>query len=273
VTPKGGFAMNWEKITSPEFEKGVEECEGVCLLPVGVIEKHGDHLPLGQDAIYIRKICSLAAEQETAMVFPLFYLSQILEAKMVPGTITLGEDLIIPLLERICDEISRNGLNKIIIVNGHGGNTNMLNYFLFTLLDKDKDYMVYLSNGLSSEDKSSISGVLEAEIDGHGGERETSSMLYLYPDMVKMDKYADYGLPLERDKALSDVNLKTGVWWYANQPGHFKADNTPCTKEKGRAFVEAHVNTILKQIEVVKKDDTTVALYREFLSRSQKPAN
>jgi len=89
--------MNWELITSPEFEQAVDECGGVCILPLGVLEKHGDHLPLGQDAIYSHRIATLAAEQEPAMVFPQFYLSQILEAKMVPGTITLGEDLIIPL--------------------------------------------------------------------------------------------------------------------------------------------------------------------------------
>lgn len=265
--------MNWELLTSPEFEQGIDGCDGVCLLPIGVIEKHGDHLPLGQDAIYIHKISSLAAEKEKAMVFPMYYFGQILEAKMVPGTITLGDKLIIPLLERICDEISRNGLKKIIIVNGHGGNINMLNYFLFLLLDKQKDYMVYLSNGLAPQYEKDVAVVAEANIDGHGGETETSSMLYLFPELVRLDRYADYGLPLERDKAFVNAGLKSGVWWYANQPGHFKADETSSTKDKGITFVNAHVATIVDQIRLVKNDNSQLNLYREFLEHSKAPTN
>jgi creatinine amidohydrolase len=62
--------MNWEHLTSPEFAAAVETSGGVCLVPLGVIEKHGDHLPLGQDVIYIHDVCSLAAEREPAVVSP-----------------------------------------------------------------------------------------------------------------------------------------------------------------------------------------------------------
>ena len=101
--------MNWEKLTAREFEQGVKDCEGVCLLPIGVLERHGDHLPLGQDVITIHEQCVRAAELEPAMVFPFYFLGKIAEGRHLPGTIALKCELLIPVLENICDEISRNG--------------------------------------------------------------------------------------------------------------------------------------------------------------------
>ncbi len=265
--------MNWELITSPEFEQAVESCEGVCILPLGVLEKHGDHLPLGQDAIYSHSIATLAAEQEPAMVFPQFYLSQIVEAKMVPGTISLGEELLIPLLTRICDEIARNGFKKIIILNGHGGNNSMLEYFIFTLLDNPKDYMVYLSRGVADKERQEIAEVMTAKVDGHGGEKETSAMLHLYPELVKMEQFADYGLPLQRDAEFEELGLKSAIWWYANHPEHFRADATPPSAAKGEAFVKAHVRTVVKQIKLVTNHNPQAELYQEFLRKTKCPGN
>ena len=119
--------MNWEKLTSPDFEIAVKTCGRVCLLPLGVIEKHGDHLPLGQDAMVIHRLCTEAAEIEPAMVFPFFYLGRINEARHQPGTISLKYELILPVLESMCDEIARNGFDRILLANGHGGNINILN--------------------------------------------------------------------------------------------------------------------------------------------------
>ncbi len=265
--------MNWERLNSPEFEKSAGICEGVCLLPMGVIEKHGDHLPLGQDAIYVHKVCTMAAEREAAMVFPLFYFGQIMEGKMVPGTISLGSDLLMPLLERVCDEISRNGFKTILVVNGHGGNSSMLGYFLFSLLDKKKDYMVYVTDPPHCGMAEKTSGVFTAKIDGHGGEKETSCMLHLFPDLVKMEKYGAYGRPLKRDLKFAEAGIRSGVWWYANHPEHFSADDTPCTPEKGRIFVEAHVEMLVGQIRLLKRDRSQEALYREYLERSERPRN
>lgn len=263
--------MDWEKLTAIQFEKAVEGCSGVCLLPIGVIEKHGDHLPLGQDIIYIHDVCSLAAKEETAMVFPHYYFGQILEAKHVPGAIAVSGELQLRLLEEICDEIGRNGFEKIIIVNGHGGNNNMLPFFCQLTLDKRKDYMVYLSRveGPARE----VADMMEAVNDGHAGEKETSAMVYLHPELVRLEDYSDYGKPLGRMKAFNEAGLYTGVNWYADQPGHLKGDRVPFTKEKGEAVVKAHVAHLRKQIHLVKADSTPIDLYRQFHERAEKPAN
>jgi creatinine amidohydrolase len=263
--------MNWEKLTSPDFEKAVRECGRVCIVPMGVVEKHGDHLPLGQDFLYIHRVCSMAAEKETAMVFPPYYLGQIQEGKHVPGTIALARDLLIPVLENICDEICRNGFNKILLVNGHGGNSGMLNYFSMTQLEKKKDYLVYYSEPWF-EDKN-VTKIKKAKYDGHGGERETSSMLYLFPELVKMNQFKAYGLPIKRFEKFRKAGLNSGIWWYCEYPGHFAASKVPFTAEKGKVFVNARTNYLVKQIKLIKNDETPLKLYQEYMKYTEKPAN
>ena len=109
--------MNWEELTAQAFEHAVKKSQGLCLLPIGVIEKHGDHLPLGQDTLFIHKLCSEATKIEEAVVFPFYFFGQVNEAKHQPGTVALKTELLPVILENTCDEIARNGFNKILIVN------------------------------------------------------------------------------------------------------------------------------------------------------------
>ena len=97
--------MQWENLTAPDFAAAVKETRGVCLLPLPCIEKHGEHLPLGTDLFIGMEIARRAAEIEPAVVFPPFYLTQILEARHQPGTIAIGTHLMLKLLEAVCDEI------------------------------------------------------------------------------------------------------------------------------------------------------------------------
>ncbi|OGJ90400.1 MAG: hypothetical protein A2268_13490 [Candidatus Raymondbacteria bacterium RifOxyA12_full_50_37] len=264
--------MNWELLTSPEFEKAVKKCGRVCLLPFGVVEKHGDHLPLGMDAIAIHEVATKAAERETAMVFPSFYLGQICEARHVPGTIALRPDLLAPVLENMCDEIGRNGFTKVLIVNGHGGNIDFLKFFSMTMLGRDKEYMLYVCQPWC--DNKEASAHLESPSGGgHGGEAETSVMMHLCPEIVKYRTYGKYGKALGRFDRFRKEGVESGIWWYADYPGHFAGDQTPCTAQKGKKIQQAHVNTLVRQIRVVKKDDAPARLYREFLKRAKKPAN
>ena len=263
--------MDWEKMTSPEFAEAVERCEGVCLLSLGVIEKHGDHLPLGQDTIYIHDVCSLAAEREPAVVFPPYYFGQIHEARHVPGTIAVDGTLLLQLLRNVCDEIARNGLDRIVLVNGHGGNRDLIGYFLQLTLQERLPYTVYASR--IPEPGPRAPGLLTATNDGHAGEVETSAMLHLHPELVKLDAFRDYGRTLGRLRHLRDAGLSTGIWWYADHPGHLQAEAVPFTAEKGEAIVADHVDLLVRQIRVVKDDTTAPDLLRDFYERTASPSN
>src|ERR1700676_1666472 len=138
------LSPKWEELTAADFRQGIQQSKGVCLLPFGILEKHGPHLPLGTDLLNVRYASLQAAAQEYAVVFPEYYFGQIFEAKHEPGTVAYSMELQLRLLQETTDEMARNGCKKVIIVNGHGGNEHLLPFFAQSQLEKPHDYVVYV---------------------------------------------------------------------------------------------------------------------------------
>src|SRR5207248_5741948 len=134
------LSVHWEELTAADFTRGIQQSQAACLLPFGILEKHGPHLPLGNDLLNVRYAALHAAQQEYAIIFPEYYFGQIFEAKHEPGTVAYSARLQLELLQETTDEMARNGCKKVIIVNGHGGNNSLLPYFAQTQLDKAHDY-------------------------------------------------------------------------------------------------------------------------------------
>jgi creatinine amidohydrolase len=179
------LSFRMEELTSPKFAKAVEAAGGVCIIPLGIIEKHGPHLPIGTDLYEARETAFEAASKEYAIVYPPYYFGQIFEARHQPGTIAYSNELIWKMLEETCMELSRNGLKKIVLFNGHGGNTSFLQYFCQSQLAKQHDYIVVLFNPEPSESvEKEIKSLKKAKLDGHAGEDETSMMYYINPSLV-----------------------------------------------------------------------------------------
>ena len=265
--------MQWENLTAPDFATAVRETQGVCLLPLPCIEKHGEHLPLGTDLFIGMEIARRAAEIEPAIVFPPFYLTQILEAKHQSGTIAVGGHLMLELLEAICDEIGRNGLRKIILVVSHGGNRSLAPFFLQLLLETRKDYMVYLAQTFWDPGFADLrEKLLESEFDHHGGEMETSVILSIHPELVRMDQIDEHsGKRLGRLQHLTGLQpgQETPISWYANFPDHYAGDARPATAEKGERFLQYLAQRLVEVIKVVKEDRAAPELYEEFFGRTQ----
>src|SRR5262245_61209997 len=120
----------WDELTASDWSKALEKSHQTAILPIGILEKHGPHAPIGSDLIQSRDLVARAVKQEYAVVFPDYFYGQIYEARHQPGTFALPPTLVLELLQATCDEIGRNGFKKIVIVNGHGGNTNLLRYFV-----------------------------------------------------------------------------------------------------------------------------------------------
>ena len=138
------LSFKMEELTSPKFAKAVDLAGGVCVIPLGIIEKHGPHLPLGSDLYESREVAFHAAEKEYAVIFPPYFVGQIFEATHQPGAIAYSNELMWKMLEETCKELSRNGLKKIILLNGHGGNGSFLQYFCQSQLAKQQDYVVVM---------------------------------------------------------------------------------------------------------------------------------
>ena len=138
------LSVQWEELTAGDFAKAIQQAKGTCLLPFGIVEKHGPHLPLGTDLLNVRWIASHGAQEEYAVVFPAYYFGQIFEARHQPGTLAYSAKLQLELLEETTSEMARNGCKKIVIVNGHGGNNSLLPYFAQSQLASKRDYVLYV---------------------------------------------------------------------------------------------------------------------------------
>ncbi len=269
---KSDLPFKLEELTAPKFPYAVEKAGGVCVIPLGVMEKHGPHLPLGTDLFEAREIAFTAAKKEYAVVFPPYYFSQIFEAKHQPGTIAYSSELIWKILEETCSELARNGLKKIILLNGHGGNTSFLQFFCQSQLMKNNGYIVVLFQPDElSEFAEEIKSLKKARIDGHAGEEETSMMSFIRPDLVDMDvSKNESGLDQERLKQLKYGY--TGIWWYACFPNHFAGDFVQANKRLGELLIERDAVQLADLIKFLKSDDTIEKLQEEFFKRASNPS-
>ena len=265
-----GLPYKWEDLTSPKFAKAVEQSGGVCVIPIGVMEKHGPQLPLGTDMYESREIAFRAASKEYVIVFPPYYFSQIFEALHQPGTIAYSNELLWKMLEETCKELSRNGLKKIILMNGHGGNGAFLQYFCQSQLAERHDYVVVLfREGNDPVNGKEIESLKKAKLDGHAGEEETSMMYFINPAFVDQEA-------LKSESGLDQDRLKmpfgyAGIWWYAKYPNHFASDiNTP-NKRLGELLIESSAGQLAELIRYMKKDNTIRQLQDEFYDRAENP--
>jgi creatinine amidohydrolase len=261
--------MRWEDLTGDQFPEVVKQVENVCLLPLSCIERHGHHLPLGTDMFIGRELCRRAVQVEPAVIFPDYFFTQILEARHVPGTVGVEPELIIRMLEATCREIARNGLTKIVIVNTHGGNNHLIHYFAQIQLASRRDYVVYIPQPSYQAESSAIAAQWETVIDDHAGERETSMILAIHPELVRPESLpADgEGIPLGRLNALNDQDIYTGIWWYADNPTHYCGDGRPASAEKGEAWFADRSIALAKAIRTIKADQEARRLQDEFFAK------
>ncbi len=260
--------MQWEQLTSSDFAAAVLET-GVCLLAAGVLEKHSEHLPLGTDFLNGHKIACLAAERESAVVFPPFYFGQIYEARCFPGALTIKPALLLELFQAVLEEIGRNGFKKVIIYNAHGGNTYLLRFLAQASLWEEQSYTLYVYTGeLSGEGEKAWQSTVETRLHGHACECETSISLANHAGLVKMERVP--AQPAEPLKRLDGVpHSFTGINWYSNYPDHYAGDARSASVAKGRKLREIQVQELAAFIAAVKADQVAPSLNREFFERAR----
>ncbi len=269
--PAAGLPVLYEELSTPEFVQALIRSESTCVIPLGILEKHGPHLPLGTDLIDCREVARRAAAQEYTIIYPAYYVGQIFEAKHQPGTIAYSTGLMLDFLQETCDELARNGITKIILLNGHGGNEHFLRFFCQAQLAGKKDYAVYLFDPSDDQNMDEqLKKLQKTTIDGHAGEMETSVMLAHRPDLAHLDRAgAQSG---EDQKRLTGLkHAYTGIWWYASQPHHYRGDGSYGSKELGELALKLEAGLLAEMIRSVKKDTVTLELQKRFFEDAEKP--
>jgi creatinine amidohydrolase len=261
------LSVHWEELTAPDFVKAIALSRGTCVLPFGILEKHGPHLPIGTDLLDVRYAVLHAAEQEYAVVFPEYYFGQIFEARHQPGTVAYSSHLQLELLQETTNEMARNGCKKVIIVNGHGGNENLLPFFAQSQLEKQHDYVVYV---LGLVETPPGGPPKKTTMDMHAGESETSTMMIARPDLVHIDRAKDES-GADQARLHLPENLYTAIWWYARFPNHYSGDGSAATRELGQYKMDHWIQAIVNSIRAVKADQTSLQLQNEFYEKAKHP--
>lgn len=258
----------WDELIASDWPKALERSNQTCILPIGILEKHGPHDPIGSDLIHVREWAARATKREYAVVFPDYFYGQINEARHVPGTFSLPPRVVWDLLDATCEEIARNGFKKIVIINGHGGNPQLIRYFMQTQLDKRRNYAIFFYEpGTDSAYQKKLREMHKSDPAGdqHAGERETSTLLYLRPDLVKMDSAKnESGANLDR---LTIPNVYTPIWWYADFPNHYAGEGAKATKELGQLITEHYIDGLVQALKAIKADTKTLQLQNEFFDK------
>jgi creatinine amidohydrolase len=262
--------MKWTELVPSEFKRLAGE-EGQCVVPMGSLERHGEHIPFGCDVVVAETIAEKAAEITPAVVFPGYFLAQVHEAACFTGTVNLPQALAIEVLAQVLKGIAANGFKKIAILNGHGGNRHFLEYFAMSQLDEPREYVLYIvdpSGAMTAEEKKVFNGLWETAPLGHACEEETSIYIACRPGLVRLDLVPGAPvLPENRFAHLRSLGIHNALWWYADYPQNVIGVPGKASQEKGEKALDLLVKSAARALQAVKDDTVAPALQKEFLER------
>lgn len=269
-------SLVWNELSVDEFGQAVKDTCGTVLVPIGCLEKHGYHLPLGTDQIVADLVARKAAEIEPAIVFPFGPYGAVVEAKHRKGTVSISNGTLRALLEELCDEFARNGCTNVVLINEHGGNGAFLDEFVRSRLEKPRAYNLY-----RWEDKYSSAQFRQwherfgkPPLYGHAGIYETSLMISLMPHLVHLGKVVpEEAVPKNRMDHFRKCRLSTPIDWFAQCDTQIFGDPRGASKELGDWLVATSVTNLVEAIRLIKRDGgLPVKLREEFDSLCKNPA-
>lgn len=249
----------YSDLTWPEIDEAARH-KKVILLPVGSTEQHGPHLPLDVDNVIATRICLEAGQRiaEKVLVAPSISYGYNIHALDYPGTVHVGHQAYIEFCLGVCKSFAYHGFKRIIIVNGHGGNSGLLE-FVGRRANLETDALVasFMWWNLLRVDPNFISSFRESIFPGgagHAGEIETSVYLHLAGDKVQMDKAKDYIAWYNRQDTKSFTwgdAFGSGPVTLAEWASTFLEDGTfgqatLATAEKGRCIFEEAVARLVQ---------------------------
>jgi len=241
------------ELTWPEAEKRLEEVD-VALLPVGSIEQHGPHLPLDSDAFDAEYLAHKVAEKcsdPKPLVLPLIPYGVSYHHEGFSGTISISPDTLSQLVYEIGMGAARQGITKLLIINGHGGNSPALN-FAAQMINRDAHIFTCVDTGETSDPD--VDALAETPNDVHAGEIETSTTLAVRPDQVRMEKARTF-IPQFSSRYLNFTS-KRRVNWYAHtariSPEGVLGDPTKASRDKGRQIWDLMITNLVELVEDLK---------------------
>jgi creatinine amidohydrolase len=243
----------WEHMTWPEIEAYLKTVD-TAILPCGAIEQHGPHLPVDidfYDAKYLSYEVANRCADPKPLVLPSIPFGVSYHHEGFKGTLSVTNDALSRFVYDIGMSLAKNGIKKLIIINGHGDNAATLSYAA-QMINRDAHIFVCVDTGESSD--VDMGGLIDTKNDIHAGEIETSTTLAIRPEMVQMDKAVNETLNFN-NKYL-DFDSDRGVSWFVRthkiSNSGVMGNASIATAEKGRKIWEIMIGHLVKMVDSIK---------------------
>ncbi|NQW09940.1 MAG: creatininase family protein [Alphaproteobacteria bacterium] len=236
----------WEKLTTTDLADGAF-AGAVAILPVAAIEQHGPHLPLGTDAILTEGILQAALtrvpDEISVLRLPTQRIGVSVEHSNFPGTLSLPAEVVIAQWMAIGRAVARAEIKKLVILNGHGGQTGLVDV-VATQLRAEHGLIVLRATTFRLMELGEVLEAREARFGLHGGELETALMMAIAPGLVRRDAMEDFRSTDEgitERFSLLEAEGAVGLGWMAEDlnPRGVTGNAAAATPEFGRAVLEA----------------------------------
>jgi creatinine amidohydrolase len=248
----------WSDLTTVEFA-GLDPERTIAILPTAAIEQHGPHLAVSTDTVIangmIGEVIERLPQDLSILVLPTQSIGKSNEHLRSPGTLTLTAETALRAWTEIGEGVHRAGLRKLVIVNSHGGNVDLIGIVARELRVRLGMLVVTCSwsrfgrpAGLYTDEENAV-GI-------HAGDAETSLMLHFRPDLVRMDRAANFApasIEIAKEFDLLRPTGFTAFGWIAQDlhPAGAAGDATRATAEKGRLTAEFQAGEFIKLLRDV----------------------
>jgi len=189
----------WSELTTADVNAVADAA--VAVLPLGAMEQHGPHLPLGVDSILTEAVIARALPKIPSdlpvLIMPMLNVTRSLEHSAFPGTLALSTATLLAVLDDLAASLARSGIRRLVFMNGHGGNSALLDVAGRDLRARHGMAVAHCGwFGFADLSKYQTQDALAYDM--HAGRIETSAMLAVAPSLVDMGQARDF-VPASRD--------------------------------------------------------------------------
>jgi creatinine amidohydrolase len=248
-----------ERLTSPEVEQACKKSAGIIIIPVGALEVHGPHLPVGTDTFETYEIGLRAAQQAGVVIAPPLWYGNSRSFMDFPGTVSIRPEVLKELTRDVCLSLIQHGFDKLVLLDGHGGNYGILD-LLIEEIHLETHALICHVRAWELGTVPKPEGT--PDYDGHGGSSETSVMMVLTPEDVDTSQFLDSAPELELTQRGAVFPAPSGK--YSGGPivfplsmgemvehGHH-GDPNWASKERGQDLLDAKINAFVQFLQVLK---------------------